>query len=280
MQSSFNYDCGSSFEHLCGFWESRFTGKERDAESGNDYFKYRYYASSMGRWLSPDPSKLNYADLGNPQSLNLYNYVGNNPLSRVDLDGLCWKGFQWACDTVQRFANSFSYGFITNKQVDQVVQQGKNNLKQHGLSAEGLSRVALAAAGRASGKTWQTYIKRHPDLEPYSERTSGTGTPEQNLLRRDANHQMNEKGYGEAELDKSSSNPDAIRGREQQLIDANGGAQSQGGTSGNAINGTSDSNPNKGTYMNAAEAEFGASEAEGEVEGTVTAIEILNDIPD
>jgi hypothetical protein len=92
---------------------------------------------------------------------------------------------------------------------------------------------------------------------------------------------MNEKGYGEAELDKSSSNPDAIRGREQQLIEANGGAQSQpGGTSGNAINGISDSNPNKETYMNAAEGEFGASEAEGEVEGTVTVIKILNDIPD
>jgi RHS repeat-associated protein len=32
------------------------TGKERDTESGNDYFSARYYASSMGRWMSPDPS--------------------------------------------------------------------------------------------------------------------------------------------------------------------------------------------------------------------------------
>jgi len=80
------------------FLRSRSTGKERDTESGNDYFKYRYYASSMGRWLSPDPSGLSHADLGNPQSLNLYNYVGNRPLTVADLDGLCWKGFQWACD--------------------------------------------------------------------------------------------------------------------------------------------------------------------------------------
>jgi len=77
---------------------SRTTGKERDQESGNDYFKYRYLASSMGRWLSPDPSGLTHINLGNPQELNLYNYVGNNPLTRADLDGLCWKGFQWACD--------------------------------------------------------------------------------------------------------------------------------------------------------------------------------------
>jgi RHS repeat-associated protein len=69
----------------------RSTGKERDAESGNDYFGARYYASSMGRWLSPDfnseefdPDPVPYADLENPQSLNLYSYVQNNPLSRID----------------------------------------------------------------------------------------------------------------------------------------------------------------------------------------------------
>jgi RHS repeat-associated protein len=69
----------------------RFTGKERDSESGNDYFGARYYSSSMGRWLSPDWSAkvmpVPYAKLDNPQSLNLYAYVGNNPLTRFDPDG-------------------------------------------------------------------------------------------------------------------------------------------------------------------------------------------------
>src|SRR5665213_3158844 len=55
---------------------SRYTGKERDAESGNDYFGARYYASSMGRWLSPDWSAkeepIPYAKLDDPQTLNLY----------------------------------------------------------------------------------------------------------------------------------------------------------------------------------------------------------------
>jgi RHS repeat-associated protein len=67
------------------------TGKERDAESGNGYFGARYYASSMGRWLSPDWSAkimpVPYAKLDNPQSLNLYAYVMNNPMTRFDLDG-------------------------------------------------------------------------------------------------------------------------------------------------------------------------------------------------
>jgi RHS repeat-associated protein len=65
-----------------------FTGKERDTESGNDYFGARYYGSSMGRFMTPDPSTLEYADPTNPQSFNLYSYVLNNPLINFDPDGL------------------------------------------------------------------------------------------------------------------------------------------------------------------------------------------------
>ena len=71
--------------------EHHFTGKERDTESGNDYFGARYYESSMGRWLSPDWSAkvapVPYAKMDDPQSLNLYSYVVNNPLGTVDPDG-------------------------------------------------------------------------------------------------------------------------------------------------------------------------------------------------
>lgn len=66
----------------------KFTGKERDAESGLDYFGARYYASTMGRFSSPDPSGLAYADPANPQSLNLYSYAQNNPLTNIDPTGL------------------------------------------------------------------------------------------------------------------------------------------------------------------------------------------------
>jgi RHS repeat-associated protein len=67
------------------------TGKERDAESGNDYFGARYYSSTMGRFLSPDWSAkaepVPYAKLDDPQTLNLYAYVRNNPLDKTDQDG-------------------------------------------------------------------------------------------------------------------------------------------------------------------------------------------------
>jgi RHS repeat-associated protein len=81
------------------FSRSLFTGKERDAESGNDYFLARYYSSAMWRFMSPDWSAkaepVPYAKLDNPQSLNLYAYVLNNPLSRADLDGHDWAKGGW-----------------------------------------------------------------------------------------------------------------------------------------------------------------------------------------
>jgi len=71
---------------------SRYTGKERDTESGNDYFGARYFGSSMGRFMSPDysdsdPVPVPSADFDNPQSLNLYSYVHDNPLTNADPDG-------------------------------------------------------------------------------------------------------------------------------------------------------------------------------------------------
>ncbi len=61
-----------------------FTGKERDPESGNDYFGARYYSSVLGRFLTPDwsatPEPVPYAKLDDPQSMNLYSYARNNPL--------------------------------------------------------------------------------------------------------------------------------------------------------------------------------------------------------
>ena len=65
--------------------EHLFTGKERDAETNNDYFGARYFSSDMGRFISPDDGS--DQDPENPQSWNLYAYVGNNPLINVDPDG-------------------------------------------------------------------------------------------------------------------------------------------------------------------------------------------------
>jgi RHS repeat-associated protein len=93
--------------------EHHFTGKERDAETGfangNDYFGARYYASSMGRWMSPDWSAkvepVPYSKLDDPQTLNLYAYVGNNPLTRVDPDGHT-EPIRFGCSEGQKDCNT------------------------------------------------------------------------------------------------------------------------------------------------------------------------------
>ncbi len=63
----------------------QFTSYERDAESGNDYATARYHINRIGRFASPDPLAGSIAD---PQSLNRYAYVGNDPVDAIDPLGL------------------------------------------------------------------------------------------------------------------------------------------------------------------------------------------------
>jgi RHS repeat-associated protein len=81
MRGAYNYDASLPY----------FTGKERDVESNLDNFDARYYSSGMGRFTSADwsesPEPVPYATLTNPQTLNLYSYVKNNPLRDTDPTG-------------------------------------------------------------------------------------------------------------------------------------------------------------------------------------------------
>jgi RHS repeat-associated protein len=63
----------------------KFTGDERDSETSLDHTLFRKYSSQLGRWTSPDPLG---GSVDNPQSLNRYSYVLDNPLNYVDPLGL------------------------------------------------------------------------------------------------------------------------------------------------------------------------------------------------
>jgi len=105
----------------------RFTGKERDSESGLDYFGARYYGSALGRFSSPDPIGGHYTD---PQTLNKYAYVRNNPLRYVDPDGLdlkascdeesdtCHKAHWWSGRYEGTWDQDHEHFTVTNFQTD------------------------------------------------------------------------------------------------------------------------------------------------------------------
>jgi RHS repeat-associated protein len=68
----------------------RYTGVEKDEETGLGYHGARYYAPWLGRWLSPDPAGIKAGE-------NLYRYCSANPIVRTDYDGnedkYCWVPF-------------------------------------------------------------------------------------------------------------------------------------------------------------------------------------------
>ena len=170
------------------------------------------------------------------------------------------KAASWGANKLKNLANKALPKLKT------AVQEGAGKLASKiskGLSSSGSGRMnrnrgfVVNPFYKGGKKTFQTYTKKNPVTgEVYSGRTSGIGTPAENVRKRDANHHMNDKGFGPAVLDKTSDNYEAIRGREQILIDNYGGAQSMGGTSGNAINGIGPNNKKKDIYINAAKGEF------------------------
>jgi len=125
---------GESSSGACNASPQFFTGKERDTESGNDYFGARYYASTMGRWMSPDwapnVQAVPYADFTHPQTLNLYQYMQNNPLTKADSDGHCGDLCGWLISTVSTRVSTY--------------------LAQHPDVAKAISKVGDTAGIKAS----------------------------------------------------------------------------------------------------------------------------------
>jgi RHS repeat-associated protein len=79
----------------------KFTGKERDSESGLDNFGARYDASTMGRFMTPDPLGGKLID---PQTLNKYAYTRNNPTTLIDPTGMYTCADQADCQSKQDIA--------------------------------------------------------------------------------------------------------------------------------------------------------------------------------
>nr|WP_281720839.1 RHS repeat-associated core domain-containing protein [Nitrosomonas nitrosa] len=118
---------GVGYEPPASNVRQKFTGKERDGETGLDYFKARYFNSVQGRFISDDPLNIpalqhikpkQFTDIiENPANWNGYAYTHNNPLSKLDPDGFLtiivpgtnWKKADWNEDSefYKRIKNTF-----------------------------------------------------------------------------------------------------------------------------------------------------------------------------
>ena len=153
---------GSDVNHLY------FTGKERDTESGNDYFLARYYSSNMGgRFLTPDWSKnpqgVPYANYNNPQTLNLYAYVGDNPLSLADLDGhQCTDITNGPCKLAQAAKKNSAAAQSKSQQQSGIVGTIRSWLGKHPVASAvvGYFFGPGSSGGPGAGKRFSAGAKR------------------------------------------------------------------------------------------------------------------------
>jgi len=177
----------------------QFTLKERDIETGLDYFGARYYASTHGRFTSPD--NIAFSKGTNPQTWNLYAYTSNNPLNRVDKNGRDWfqigdgygARFEWyegkkhkyrdADGKEQKAKNVGRYLLV-------VVKTGQKNSD----NAE-IVRITLYDQNKVAAQNSQGFSAGEPGSQPIP-----TGVYHMNLyLRSDAKDNDND-GY----LDKNA----------------------------------------------------------------------------
>jgi RHS repeat-associated protein len=124
----------------------QFTGKERDAETGLDYFGARYMSSAQGRFTSADPL-LGSARVIDPQTWNRYAYGLNNPLRNSDPTGL----FDWDGSA----GSNLSDDELAARAADKDGSKKERKWAKNALSFRQKFRAALGAADEAASKSGQ-----------------------------------------------------------------------------------------------------------------------------
>ncbi len=130
----------------------RYSGKERDAVTGLYYYGMRYYAPWLGRWLSPDPA-------GTVDGLNLYGFVGGNPITFVD-DGGMLKD--------EAGGNKIKAAASTSLEGSHAGTEGNTATANPSTSAEASPAAALSPAAAANPSTSAEASPAEEERDAYS----------------------------------------------------------------------------------------------------------------
>ena len=189
----------------------KFTSKERDAETGLDFFGARYNSSAQGRFTSPDS---HMGVPGNPQSWNKYTYTFNNPLTLVDPDGHfpTPAHIQWSTAglTSLGFSNAQAFSTAVNNTVDRSFFS-TNFL--HGMSGDSAYQgaryglLSTAANGNDAGQSAVALVLGMHLVEDYQAH-KGLTSMLGHILR-----------YGKGDADPNSQAGAAAQQQTQKFLD-------------------------------------------------------------
>ena len=225
-------------------WHGSLVDGQRDA-SGQMYRRNRYYDPTTARFTQEDP-------IGLAGGLNLYGYANGDPVNFSDPFGL--RSCPPMCGPVP----------MPGPGALPIPMPTPQMMEDLGAALQTVADAASGALDAVRDKAqikFVTYTRANSATgQVYSGRTSGFGDPQSIVNARAGSHPGRLGGFGPAVVDRwgvGAQGYAAIRGREQQLIDVHGGAQSEGGTSANLIRGVSRRNPLAGIYDAAATGMFG-----------------------
>ena len=234
-----------------------YTGREPDA-TGMTFYRARYYHPGIGRFASRDP-------MGMADSVSPYAYVANNPINLVDpmgllaqLSGTPMSAAYWGMTA----ANGATLSAGTAALPGSGTLAGAGAVDLLGALRGGVFLLPLTLTGDSQNSQpykYITYTRENPSTgQVYSGRSGGYGEPQEIATRRASGQPLlNAEGFAPPVVDSVSTDKAAIRGREQQLIDYFGGAQSVGGTTRNMINGVADFNAFRDIYIQQSIQQFG-----------------------
>jgi RHS repeat-associated protein len=140
--------CGVACGAVAAVDRRQFAGKEKDVETGLDYFGARHYQSQTGRFTSTDPLLDLESALTEPQRWNRYAYGLNNPLKFTDPDGRSPK----LAILALKAGHALYKGYDIYSTVEEIVDAGSTLISADATASERLL-AAGALAGELSGAT-------------------------------------------------------------------------------------------------------------------------------